>query len=58
MESTLFKSYDPAMWWIDRLGNMEFINDQHFNDTMNPAYYCHMIRLVDKAQFNLSALMY
>lgn len=55
METTLFDNYCPVNWWIDRMGNMEFIHDQT-GGIMNPAFYWHMIKESDKTGFNISAL--
>lgn len=56
MENTLFESYEPVTWWIDRIGNMEFIDDQS-NVTFQPEFYWHMIRIADKTGFNFNALI-
>lgn len=56
MEDETFKSYCPVMWWIDRMGNIEFIDDQT-KEIMNPAFYRHMLREADRTNFNASALM-
>jgi hypothetical protein len=56
MEDTLFSTYDPVDWWIDRLGNMEFIEDQKSGSILNPAFWHHMIRVADIANVNPSSL--
>ena len=55
MENELFANYDPVMWWIDRIGNMEFIDDQ-CNATYAVEFYWHTIRIADRTGFNFNAL--
>lgn len=56
MEADLFATYDPVDWWIDRLGNMEFIEDQKSGAILQPAFWHHMIRIADKSHFNPNSL--
>lgn len=56
MEAVLFASYDPVDWWIDRIGNMEFIEDQKSGAILNSAFWHHMIRVADDNNFNPSSL--
>jgi hypothetical protein len=56
MENEQFRNYDPVMFWIDRIGNMEFTDDQS-SGTFAPAFYWHMIRISDKTGFNFNALI-
>lgn len=39
--ATLFRTYDPVMWWIDRIGQMAFLGDQMFadSDRLMPGYW-------------------
>lgn len=52
-----FRNYDPFDFWVDRLGNMEFIEDQKDAGQLNTAYYFHMVRVSSNTGFNVNSLM-
>ena len=39
-QNVLWETYEPWEWAIDRMGNMEFLDDQLFGegDTLSPAF--------------------
>ncbi len=57
MEDQIFNQYDPFDFWVDRLGNMSFIEDQKDAGQLNPAFYFHMVRISDNTGFNVNSLM-
>lgn len=50
-----FRNYNPVDWWLDRMGNMQFIEDQK-DGIMQPAFYWEMIRIADKTGFSINTL--
>ena len=52
--AVLFKSYDRAGWWIDRMGQMEFLDDQLTGAgvTFQPEFYQSTFRDFDRLNFH------
>ncbi|MFK3741022.1 hypothetical protein [Massilia sp. TN1-12] len=52
----IFQSYGRFNWWVDRLHNMQFIEDQKDGGTMHQAFYLHAISIADKTGFHFDGL--
>lgn len=57
MEDQIFNQYDPFDFWVDRLGNMSFIEDQKDAGQLNPDFYFHMVRITSNSGFNVNSVL-